>query len=252
MRLKRVWLLVLLAAQGFAAPTVLYDATSGDTPGTSGWVAFAPGATEFMGPGYVDFSTLALNALQGGYTRSAALGDSFRLRVDLAMVAESHASDDRAGFSIIALDTASRGVELSFWTDEVWVQNTGFTHGEGVAYDTTAAMARYDLFIGGGSYRVEINGVEQLSGAMRDYSSFGAPYNIPNFLFLGDDTTSAAGRVRLALVEFEHVPEPTALTLAAVGMALLLLGRVRRGRAGGRQAPEVQIEPPQNVRRRAI
>jgi hypothetical protein len=169
-----------------------------------------------MGSGYVDFSTLALNGLQGGYTRSLSLGDSFRLRVDVAIVSETHSSSNRAGFAIIALNSAAQGIELSFWQDEVWVQNVGFTHGEGVAFDTTSGINRYDLFLVGSLYWLEINGVQRLSGSIRDYSGFGPPYNIPNFLFLGDDTTSAAARIRLAYVEGESVPEPASLGLAGV------------------------------------
>lgn len=223
--MTRLLMLSLLAAGAFAAP--LYNATSGQTPGNSGWTTFAPGASEFMGVGYVDFSTIALNSLQGGYTRSVTFGNSFHLRVDVGIVDENHATNDRAGFAIIALDSAAQGIELSFWEDEVWVQNVGFTHGEGVAFNTTSGINQYDLFVGGGTYRLEINGVQRLSGATRDYSGFGAPYNIPNFLFLGDDTTSAAARIQLAFVSAD-VPEPATFSMAALALVALVARKVRR------------------------
>lgn len=227
----------LLPAAGFAAPIVLYDASTGLTPGSSGWTTFAPGVAESMGSGYVDFSTLALNGLQGGYTRSVSFGDSFRLRVDVAITSETHANSNRAGFAIIALNHSAQGLELSFWQDEVWVQNVGFTHGEGVAFGTTSGIHRYDLFLVGSLYWLEINGVQMLSGSIRDYSGFGPPYNIPNFLFLGDNTTSAAARIRLAYVEAESIPEPATLSLVGAGL-LLCAGRIARCRVRARAGSE--------------
>ena len=38
-------------------------------------------------------------------------------------------------------------------------------------------------------------------GPLRNYSAFGSPYDIPDFLFVGDDTSRGAGRSELALVE---------------------------------------------------
>ncbi len=224
--MNRLLLLLGVAATASATPVVLYDASLGQTPGNSGWVRYAPGASESMGAGYVDFSTLALNALQGGYTRGVAWGPSFRLRFDLRMVDESHASADRSGFSVIALDNEAHGIELGFWEDQVWAQNLGFAHGDSAAFNTTSAISRYDLFFGGGAYRLEINGVDRLSGGLLDYGR--PPYDVVNSVFLGDDTTSAAGRIQLAYVEYENLPEPAAVSLVAIGAGLLWMRVWRR------------------------
>jgi hypothetical protein len=190
-----------------------------------------PFATDSAGPDGVTLDTTFANALQAGYARLDQTLDSaagFRLSLSLSLLTESHGSPDRAGFSLIVLDSASRGLELGFWGDEIWAQNAGFTHGEGASWATNA-LTDYDLVFSGATYALLADGAPLLSGALRDYSAFGAPYNLPNFLFLGDDTSSARAKVTLASVSLFAVPEPAtgALFLAAIGILAL---RPRRGR----------------------
>jgi hypothetical protein len=124
------------------------------------------------------------------------------------MEAESHANNNRAGFSIIILGKNGRGVELAFWENEIWAQNddtTGelFTHGEAAIFNTATGLTNYRLTIANNTYTLTANGLTILSGLLRDYSKFEGfpdPYQTPNFLFIGDNTTSAQARIRLGYV----------------------------------------------------
>ncbi|HLF90911.1 MAG TPA: hypothetical protein VI451_18355, partial [Anaerolineales bacterium] len=106
-----------------------------------------------------------------------------------------------------------KGVELAFWEDEIWAQNdssTGglFTHGEGAAFDTTASLTDYQVMIVGDTYTVTAGTNVILTGAVRDYTDFAGtidPYETPNFLFFGDDTTSAQARIHLSYVSVTPV-----------------------------------------------
>ena len=97
---------------------------------------------------------------------------------------------------------------MAFWRDEIWAQSddgTGglFTHGEGTAFATTTGLTEFQLTIVGDTYTLTAGAEPILTGPLRDYSHFEGfpdPYETPNFLFLGDNTTSAESRVRLSLV----------------------------------------------------
>ena len=56
---------------------------------------------------------------------------------------------------------------------------------------------------------------------MRDYSSFGLPYSIKNFIFFGDDTMSALASVDLTAISISAVPEPGTAAVMLAGLALL-------------------------------
>src|SRR5262249_41627905 len=127
-----------------------------------------------------------------------------------------------------------KGIELGFWLGEVWAQNDGptkpprFTHGEGAAFDTTHAT-EYRLNVAGDSYSLLVGGVTLLSGTLRDYSPEGLPYTTPNFVFVGDDTTSAGATSRFFSATL-GAPEPSTMLLGASSLMLLCL-RTRRRRA---------------------
>src|SRR3981081_1506008 len=106
--LKHYLALSLLTCPIFAAPTVLYDATLGTHPGSQGWFYNNPlGATETMNVGFVNLDTTSGNSVQAGYNHGAPfsldVNTGFRLEVDAQVASESHGSNDRAGFSIIAI-----------------------------------------------------------------------------------------------------------------------------------------------------
>lgn len=70
-------------------------------------------------------------------------------------------------------------------------------------FDTSTNAVDYELCISGGEYRLGTAGTMLLTGPLRDYSAFGQPYDWPEFLFLGDDTSSAGARVAITRIEAE-------------------------------------------------
>jgi len=199
---------------------VLYDAASGDIPSTlvMSFTDFPPGValpTFSDGATVVDTTIVNTDTYAGWVSgevttpgfpildRTVGVRVNFTVQVD----SEAHTNNDRAGFSVIILDKAAQGIELSFWENEIWVKSddgTGglFKHGEGIAFGTSA-LTEYQVIFMGDTYTLTANAEPLLTGPLRDYSAFAGfpdPYETPNFLFLGDNTTSAQARVRLRFV----------------------------------------------------
>lgn len=199
---------------------VLYDAASGTIPSPPlmGFTDFPPGValpTYSDGMTVVDTTTAGTDTYAGWVSNGATTPEfpsldrmvGFQVNITLQVENESHLNNHRAGFSLIILGSDARGVELAFWQNEIWAQsgdNTGglFNHGEGVAFATTN-LINYQVTIIGDIYTLTANGQPLFTGPVRDYSAFDGfpdPYHTPNFIFLGDDTTSAQARVRLSYV----------------------------------------------------
>lgn len=217
-------LLVLVAwplQAAFASTTILYDGSiTNSLPGNQAFdfIQFPSEATQTWAGGATTLDTSSTNGISAGYfsDASGAYGSGavpvldrtvgFSVQFTAQVITETHSSNNRAGFSIIVLSSDKLGVELGFWTNEIWAQNgppSLFTHGEGAAYNTTAALTPYTLEMSGSTYTLKANGSTILTGAVRDYTSFsGFPdvYETPNFIFLGDDTTSARASVRISAV----------------------------------------------------
>jgi hypothetical protein len=248
----------LLLSRPAAAQVVLYDGSQNTLPGAQGWTSVViPPATQTVSGGAttLDTFTSGSNALQAGYLRTTSFAldrtAGFTVRFDAQLLNETHASNDRAGFSVIVLSNDMQGIELGFWNNEVWAQSGAlFTHAEGAAFNTTAAGSgaagtiRYDLTFQGNSYSLFANGgaTPILTGAVRDYTAFTGspdPYETPNFLFFGDNTTSARGSFRLAQVTVATspataAPEPGTFTLVLVGGIAVAHRFVKRRRSGSR------------------
>ncbi|MEG4814975.1 choice-of-anchor Y domain-containing protein, partial [Microcoleus sp. K5-D4] len=148
----------------------------------------------------------------------------YGVRFDVKINSESHTfadsdknSDnlsDRAGFSLVAISSdGQKGVEIGFWDNEIWVQKDGisdsgplFTHDIANTspdrwFGNTTQLASYELTVLGDNFTLFRNGTAILNNRpLRNYTSFtGAinPYKTPNFLFFGDDTTSASASFEL-------------------------------------------------------
>jgi hypothetical protein len=240
-----LWLLSLPAR----ADITLFDGTLSTTPNAQGWLYLTnpiagSSATQTPSSTGTTLDTTAATSDQAGYF--AKLGSyshpllpvldrtsGYMISFDMAVQAESHSSNDRSGFSLIVLSQDLKGIELEFWTNRVWAQADAplFTQAEGVATDTTLATA-YELAIAGDSYTLSSAGSTLLAGPLRDYSSFGAPYTTPSFLFMGDNSTTSNARVKLASVgvSLASVPEPGTWRLFASGIGSVVAGLAIRYR----------------------
>lgn len=127
----------------------------------------------------------------------------FKLDFALNIREETHNNNDRAGFVVILLAEDMKGIEVSFWKDEIWVQEDNdtnsypmFTHAEGVSY-TTTSWTDYELEIISDTYTLSANTTEILSGTIRDYTAWDSgipgapdPYETPNLIFFGDNSSN--------------------------------------------------------------
>ena len=227
------------AAPAANATTALYDASLGNTPdkqkfqyqAINGNNPFGTAlATQTFSNGATTLDTSGQIADLAGYattTPNVPVLDrhvGFSLDFTIQLQQETHTGsdkngdniDDRAGFSIIVLASDRKGIELDFWTNQIWVQNDGaaeppagtlFTHGEGAAFNTSSGLISYTLAIKGNAYSVSSGGSTILTGNVRDYTAWEAPpfapanpYRTPNVLILSDNSTSASGITRLKYV----------------------------------------------------
>lgn len=139
----------------------------------------------------------------------------FTIAFDLTILNESSAAN-RAGFSLIVVSSDnSKEIELGFKTegaDHVFAQGANFQEAESSSatldFSTTQT---YSLDIEGDTYSLEAGGVEILSGSLRDYNfdpltsdpplpEDANPYELPNFIFLGDNTDQAHAEFTLGEV----------------------------------------------------
>ncbi len=225
-----VLLVLMLATRTYSADAVLYDGALGTPPAAQHMVFGSEpnppaGASELFIPGAVELATITVPNDKAGYAGLPTAMPNldrqagFTLRFTLQILAEQHEEPDRAGFSVLLIANDGYGIELGFWADEIWAQATEpqpFSHGEGVPTDTTVRRT-YTLTVLGDTYSLTADATPLLSGPLRTYSSFGQPYAQVNFVFLGDNTTSAGATIRLFDVAFVStaLPTPTATQTAS-------------------------------------
>jgi hypothetical protein len=213
----------------------LYEGSLGSLPSAQGWTfgGFGGSSTQTLVNNAAYLDTRGVDSTKAGYTRSLTPINSdagFTLAFTVQVTNESHTgNDNRAGFSVILLDSAHKGVEIGFWTNQVFAQSVSFIKAEVSPFDTTA-FTQYQLSLYAGQYALTANGsaTPLLTGVMRDYSVSNIPvYFASNFIFLGDDTTSAQARVGIAEVSIVPLPPTWVLMLAPV--SLMLSRRAIRG-----------------------
>lgn len=221
-----------------AITTLLYDSTLGTTPSQQNFsyqaIGFPVQASQTYSAPVTVLDTTSQLSDYAGYTVTQAVMptlsqvDGFQLTFDLRLIAESHSNNDRAGFSLILLSEDLYGVEMAFWENEIWVQEGNgqlFIHAEGVAYNTTTGLTNYELTVISNTYQLAANGVPLLSGSLRQYTDWVAPFGLPdpyeqpNQLFLGDDTSSAGAEVWLGDVSISTDIAPT-VSVAATAVSL--------------------------------
>lgn len=187
--------------------------------------------------GYYNYDVLLSQPVKTPLTLDRT-GDGYTVRMKAIVYDEDHVSTNRAGLSLIALSSDGWGIELGFWEGSIWAQedDTIFTQAESANFDTTAAMTTYDLAIAGSTYTLYADGNEVLTGALRRYADYVANnltyhvYHQPDFVFVGDNTSSASAEIGLAEVSVlaSAVPEPASMSILAVGTLVLLKRRSLR------------------------
>lgn len=261
----RTGLLIVFVVACTAPAQVLYKPTLGNLPDAQGWSYYGLAtpitdplqATRSFDSGTIQavLDTSADRGDRAGYSSHnpitqvklpafPVLPVGTKLLFNLDIRAESHdlrddngdLEYDRAGFSVIALLSNGKGVELGFFSDTVWGYDyTGglFLHAEETVHDTTLGTGQnYELLLGASTYTLSVGGSPLLTGPMRDYSGFGTPYNLTSYLFIGDDTSSAdsisaVGEISVAL------PEPSMVGLL---VAAFLIRRWRESEMRGENA----------------
>jgi hypothetical protein len=201
-----------------ACAQVLYDGALGTLPGAQEWgyAAVPAQLVEASQTGSATrLVTTAANLANAGYAREAPVplvrDRGFNLVLRIRLNAETHARPDRAGFSVIVLASDQRGIELGFWTNLVFAQADDplFVHAEEAAFDFQSGWSDLVLSLRGTNYALFAAGAPLLTGRIRDYTPFtGFPdvYETPDFIFLGDDTTSAGADVEIASVALVTSP----------------------------------------------
>jgi hypothetical protein len=221
-------ILMLVAADARASTTTLYTATSGLPPELPQWFESSSGGTpsiSVVNSNYLDFSTSSTTLVQAAFlllspaqTLNAASGYDLSFRLQIAT--ESHTSTNRGGFSFIVIGSnTAQSLELTFWTNDVWAYtyNSGFVHGPDFALDTTV-VHDYTLQVLNTNFTLFVDGTAVLSGPLQDYLAPTAPYQDPNTIIFGDDTTEASADVHLFNVKFitNVIPEPSPFQFTSI------------------------------------
>ncbi len=216
-----------------AALFTLYDDSLGSLPANQSELFFTSDGTPSQTSNANGVLLTTDHAVKAGYSNNPLdptfpnldPATGFTLSFELQLNSENHNNNNRAGFSVILLDNSAQGVEIGFWEHTVWAQAVGFTHAEEASVDTASAEVSYDLNIFNGGYSLWGDGNLLLDGGLRSYLSPTVPYSVPNLLFLGDDTSSAAATIQLGMVLLETDAGPLGATVALPSsFALLLFG----------------------------
>ena len=174
--------------------------------------AIANDTTTYAGYNNYNVSQNLVNPQFPALERSSGYVLAFTIRIPV----EVTTNPNRAGFSVIAQssDVAAgvpSSIELGFQDGRVFAQDEGFEAAEatkGFNPVGRATFTRYELEVQGDSYQLRANGRTILSGSLRDYTAFEGPidpYETPNFIFFGDDTTSARARVEIASIQLRRL-----------------------------------------------
>jgi hypothetical protein len=148
---------------------------------------------------------------------------------------------NRAGFSALVLGSDNQGIEIGFRNSDIFSQgNASFNSiGDQATGLDLAQPATYNLNVAGSTYTLTSGSNTLLNGSLVDYTTAtglaSGVYRTPNFIFLGDNTTSARASVDISNITLSTntaaaVPEPSSLlgTLLALGFGTMLKRRLRK------------------------
>lgn len=244
MRLAAICRLTLTLATGLLCAAtvravVLYDAALDTLPAAQGWLSGGIGpVTHSATGGIYSFDSSAQMSTQWGH--SLTLNGSpldtdrgFDLAFTLRVISEDHGANlNRAGFSLLFTgQDPTHSLELAFWIDRVWayhydaLQGSPFVQGVGAAIDATQ-WANYTLQVRQQSFTLLSGATTLMSGPLENYTAQGVPYSSTNFIFFGDDTSSARTSVQLTSIQLSPVPELPPALMLAIGLLVVAWRRL--------------------------
>ncbi len=214
----------------------LVDTTVVDTGGVKiDSNAGSPDNAEYSG--YSNYNPLTSNFVNTSFpTLDQNSGYSIFFNVALNTISDN--SNDRAAFSITVIGKDNEGIEIGFDEDRIFAQNANFTRASAETQSfTTSSSTDYQLAVSGNSYQLlaDTGGgfSNVLSGSLRTYDFNPAtsdpplgifnPYEIPNFLFFGDNTGQAHGTFTLGEISVETVSVPFDVS-PTLGLVLIGIG----------------------------
>ncbi|GAA6618925.1 pre-peptidase C-terminal domain-containing protein [Scytonema sp. NUACC26] len=137
----------------------------------------------------------------------------YKLKFQVKLNTESHFGDnngdkldDNAGFNVTVTSSDGKGIELGFWSNEIWAKSYDSASGS-LTHDSsekatknTTAMTNYELSVSGDNYQLFAEGSYVLSGKLRDYSGISEKYGLSDYFFLGDNSSSAKADVNIGAI----------------------------------------------------
>ena len=204
-----------------AVTTVLYDGTSGVLPdaGANPYLHFRTigGAVTTASNGVTTLDTSSTQAIYAGYanyqnttllTPTLDSNAGYTLSFTIKINSQTNSNPFRAGFSTIVLGNDNKGIEIGFRGKRYFSPNptkifNSILASEQKTYPSgiLGIQTTYALAVKNNAYSLSSGGTELFSGGLRDYTAATlAPqipnvYKIPNFIFLGDDSSSAGASV---------------------------------------------------------
>ena len=267
-------ILIAGANSASALSISLYDGSTSQLPETQGYLK--PGAINVSptintidngvqvdtdidgGTGYFGYSNYEPNLLNpselllvNNAFPSLNQNNGYSIFFDVAVNTTTNNSDDRGSFTILAISSNLKGIELDFDDDRIFAQSdtvpdgsivSEFKRAETAAF-TISDNTSYELKIDNAGYELFANDSSLLSGNLRDYEyditatdpvlPFN-PYETESFLFLGDLTDQASGEFTLSSASVAtSVPFNVSPTLGLIisGTGLLLKKLYRDNRS---------------------
>ena len=236
----------LPASQGSLAPGALQNSgspTSVSETSVAGGVQLNTAANSAEYSGYSNYnpssSTYFNPAIFQSSTLNQATGYTITFTVSLdpsTLVDISTTAAPRAAFSVIAVSSDKKGIEIGFRPTAIFSQSASF----GIEAETSLAINTsitrdYKLTVFNNTYSLASGGTSIINGNLQTYSFDQTasnpplpfnPYTTSSFLFFGDDTGKASGTFTLGNVTLDTTPVPFefsptyGLLAIATGMAI--------------------------------
>jgi hypothetical protein len=198
---------------------------------TTGGVSVITNANGAEYAGYSNYNPLTASFLNPSFpTLDQNKGYSILFNFSLDTTTDN--SPNRAAFSLTAIGEGNQGIEIGFESNTIFAQNSNFTRGENVSFSTSENID-YEVKVLGNQYQLLANNSEILNGFLRTYSfnplasdpplgTFN-PYEIPNFLFFGDNTGQEFGSFTFSSAEviINSTTVPESSNLLALGIFTL-------------------------------